>query len=58
MAEQLLDVPQGCAAAQHMRGEAVAQDVRGDVRLDTGTLGVVLQNEPEALTGEALARAG
>ena len=55
VAQQLLHVADGGAASQHVGGEGVAQGVRRHVRLDAGVLGVVLEDEPEALAGQALA---
>ena len=56
MAHQLLHVAQRRAAAQHVRGEGVAQRVRRHV-VDAGFAGVVLEHQPDALAGQPLAAA-
>src|SRR5581483_3661585 len=55
--QQLLHLVDVHAPAQHVGREAVAQGVRGDAALDAGFAGVALEDEPEALAGQALAAA-
>ena len=55
MTKKFLDVAQGSAAPQHMGGEAVPQGVRRHGAIDVRLLGVLREDEPEALARQPLA---